>query len=101
MQKFLSPALKPYARPPVIGAAFGFLLVLSAIILSSHSFMAFFSLGGLMIVVGGVIAVAFMSYESAEVKKALDGIVHMLEEPHMTHQNLHSDMTAIIYCARL
>jgi chemotaxis protein MotA len=101
MSKLLNPKLRPYARPPVMGAAFGFLLVMSAIVLSSRSFLAFFSLGGLMIVVGGVIAVAFMSFESADVKKALDAIVHMLEESRMTHQNLHTDMTAIIYCARL
>ena len=101
MPKFLRSS--PYAlrQPPVIGAAFGFLLVLSAIVISSRSFLAFFSLGGLMIVVGGVIAVAFMSFEAADVKKALDFIVHMLEEPRMTHDNLHRDMTAIIYCARL
>src|ERR1700744_5740732 len=101
MPKFLKQSLGPYGRPPVMGAIFGFLLVLSAIVISSRSFLAFFSLGGLMIVVGGVVAVAFMSFEAADVKKALNGIRHMLEEPRMTHDNLHRDMTAIIYCAKL
>lgn len=101
MRKYLSPRLRPYARPPVIGAAFGFLLVMSAIVVSSRSFLAFFSLGGLMIVVGGVIAVAFMSFEASDVKTALRAIRRMLEEPRMTQDNLHRDMTALIYCARI
>ena len=33
-----------------------------------------------MIVVGGVIAVAFMSFDKDDVKKALNTIMHMLEE---------------------
>ena len=93
--------VQPYSRAPIIGAACGFLLVLCSIILSSRDFLAFFSLEGFMIVVGGVIAVAFMSFQADDVRKALRAIVQMFREPEMTHENLHRDMTEIINWARL
>lgn len=101
MKKRLETLLKPYARPPVMAAAFGALLVLISILLSSRSFFAFFSIEGLMIVGGGVIAVAFMSFDAEDVHKALYAIRHMLEKSNATDENLHRDMMAIIYCARL
>ena len=101
MQEFSRSGVQPYSRAPIIGAACGFLLVLFSIILSSHSFLAFFSLEGLMIVVGGVIAVAFMSFQAYDVRRALDAIVQMFREPQMTHENLRRDMTEVINWARL
>jgi chemotaxis protein MotA len=100
-REFPRSGAQPYSRAPIIGAACGFLLVLCSIILSSHSFLAFFSLEGLMIVVGGVIAVAFISFQADDVRKALDAIVQMFREPQITHENLHRDMTEIIRWARL
>ena len=101
MQEFSRSGVQPYSRAPIIGAACGFLLVLFSIILSSHSFLAFFSFEGLMIVVGGVIAVAFMSFQASDVRQALDAIVQMFREPQMTHESLRRDMTEVIHWARL
>jgi chemotaxis protein MotA len=101
MQEFPRSGVQPYSRAPIIAAACGFLLVLCSIILSSRDFLAFFSLEGLMIVVGGVIAVAFMSFQADDVSKALGAIVQMFREPEMTHENLHRDMTEFINWARL
>jgi chemotaxis protein MotA len=64
-------------------------------------FLIFFSLGGLVIVVGGVITVAFMSFETEEVRKALDVIVRMFKDEKKPKEDLHNDVTAIIYLARL
>ena len=50
--------LEPFIRAPVLGLACSFLLLLGAVALSTHSLLAFFSIEGLVIVVGGVIAVA-------------------------------------------
>ena len=86
----------PYARAPVMGAAFGLLLVLGSIVMSAHGFMAFFSVEGLMIVVGGVMAVAFMSFQASDVRKALRAISTMLKESPITHEDLHSDTMDII-----
>src|ERR1700722_5996607 len=94
--------LQPYLRAPVVGAAFGALMVLSPIIMGGHLFLMLFSLGGLVIVVGGVITVAFMSFDAIEVHKALDAIRHLFKETKVSSDNdLHSDVTALIYCARL
>ena len=86
----------PYARAPVMGAAFGLLLVVGSIVMSAHGFMAFFSVEGLMIVVGGVMAVAFMSFQASDVQKALRAISNMLKESPITHEDLHRDTMDII-----
>ncbi|MGO9020737.1 MAG: motility protein A [Syntrophobacteraceae bacterium] len=91
----------PYARAPVMGAAFGLLLVLGSIVMSAHGFLAFFSVEGLMIVVGGVMAVAFMSFQASDVKKALRAISNMLKESPITHEDLHRDTMDIIKWGRL
>ena len=87
---------------PVVGMAFGFLFILGAVMLSTHSFLAFFSVEGLVIVVGGVMGVAFMSFEGADVHKALSVIVAMFKKPNdAPPDNLHHDMTEIIAWAYL
>src|SRR5712692_8543407 len=90
-------SLASYAPAPVMGVAFGFLFILGAVVLSTHSFLAFFSIEGLVIVVGGVIGVAFMSYEADDVYKALSVIAALFKKPSDAPQdNLHQDMTEII-----
>ncbi|MGB9151599.1 MAG: MotA/TolQ/ExbB proton channel family protein [Alphaproteobacteria bacterium] len=101
MQTSLAVIRQRYGRPPIIGAAFAFLLVLSPIVMGGSPFLIFFSLGGLVIVGGGVITVAFMSFEAEDVYKALNVIKRMFKEKEIPQDNLHNDVTAIIYCARL
>jgi len=82
---------------PMVGMAFGFLFILGAVMLSTHSFLAFFSVEGLVIVVGGVMGVAFMSFEGADVHKALSVIAAMFKKPNdAPPDNLHHDMNEII-----
>ncbi len=97
----LKTQLSFYVRAPVMGAAFGLLLVLGSILISAHGFLIFFSLEGLIIVVGGVMAVAFMSFQASDVNKALRAISAMLKEPSITHEDLRSDMMNILKWARL
>lgn len=87
---------QPYARAPMIGAAFGLLLLLSPIALGAHGILLFFSLGGLVIVGGGVIAVAFMSFDAGEVRKALGAIVRMFKRPNGTDETLRHDIANIV-----
>jgi chemotaxis protein MotA len=101
MQKFIQFLRHHYKRPPIIGATFAALLVLSPILMGGSPFLIFFSLGGLVIVVGGTITVAFMSFDSEEVHKALHVIVKLFREQKTPRNNLHGDVTAIIFCARL
>ncbi len=82
---------------PVVGMGLGFLFILGAVMLSTHSFLAFFSVEGLVIVVGGVMGVAFMSFEGPDVRKALSVIAAMFKKPNdAPPDNLHHDMNEII-----
>jgi chemotaxis protein MotA len=97
MLKSWRRSLGSYPHAPVMGVAFGFLFILGAIALSTHSILAFFSIEGLVIVGGGVIGVAFMSFDRDDVHKALNAIVTMLKKPtNAPPDNLHQDMIEII-----
>jgi chemotaxis protein MotA len=95
------PEDRPFARAPVAGAAFGGVLVLGCIALSANNILAFFSLGGLIVVIGGVIAVAFMSFPADDVHAALAAIAAMLREPRSTHHDLYRDMRNIMTWAHV
>ena len=101
MRRFLPRLPHPYGRAPVLGACFGALIVLSAIALSAHNLLAFFSLGGLFIVVGGVMAVAFMSFPSRDVHAALLAIRTMLHDTPAIHGDLKHDIKTMINWAIL
>ncbi len=91
-----NPSPPVYARAPIIGAAFGVLLLLGPVALGARWVLFLFSLGGLAIVVGGVIAVAFMSFEADEVRRALDAIVRMFRQPPAMQEDMHRDMADIL-----
>ena len=97
----LKTRLSFLTRAPVLGAAFGLLLVLGSIVVSAHGFLAFFSLEGLMIVVGGVMAVAFMSFQASDVRQALGAIGTMFKGTPMAHEDLRGDTMNIMKWARL
>jgi chemotaxis protein MotA len=92
---------RPFARGPVSGATFGLIILLSPIAFSANGFLILFSVTGLIIVVGGVIATAFMSFSAGDVRQALQAIPAMLRQPDTTQTGLRSDMLDIIHWARL
>lgn len=90
-----------FSLASIIGAAFGFALILGAIMMGTKNYGAFCSLEGLMIVVGGPLAVAFMSFQANNVIEALRGIGLMFRQPMATHENLHQELVKIIEWARV
>jgi chemotaxis protein MotA len=96
MPTLLRSSLVFVARSPVMALAIGFALVLGAVMLSTGSLLAFFSVEGLVIVVGGVIAVAFMSFESEDVHAALHTVASLFKKAEAAPDTLHRDMTEII-----
>jgi len=83
-------------------AGTSFLFIVLAIILGTHSLLAFFSIEGLFVVVGGVIAVAFLSFEASDVHKALDAIKTLFKEPtHDLQNDLQQGMEEIVSWARI
>lgn len=93
--------LPKLSTPAVWGGVGGFMLIACTVALSTNHLLAFFSLGGLMIVVGGVMAVAFMSFGAKDVNAALQAIKNMFHEPATTHDNMHNDIRDILYWARI
>jgi chemotaxis protein MotA len=100
MRTSTGQSAQPYARGPVAGAAFGLLVMLSPIAFSAHGFLVLFSVAGLVIVLGGVIATAFMSFQNSDVQKALNAIPAMLRKPLATEADLTEDMNEILLWAR-
>jgi chemotaxis protein MotA len=100
MATSLDRAVPPLARGPVVGAAFGTMIVLSPIIFSAHGFLLLFSLAGLVIVVGGVCATAFMSFPTNDVTKALRAITAMLRENRAADDGPEQDMNSILHWVR-
>jgi chemotaxis protein MotA len=87
---------------PMLGAAFGLALLAAAIATGSNSVDSLFSLGGLVIVFGGVTAVAFMSFRPDDVYEALSSIVEMLKgaTPDL-EPDLRRDMEDIVGWSRI
>ena len=92
---------KPFAAASITGAVFGLIIVFSAVTMSTHGLEAFFSLGGLLIVVGGVVSSAFMSYESADVRHALAAIPNIFKRSGVSHRDLRLDVAVIVGWAKL
>ncbi len=90
-----------YSRASIAGAAVGFFLILSAILIGTNNLLGFLSMEGLMIVVGGSLCVAFMSFEANYVIIALKSIGLMFRKAEITHENLQKDLVEIIAWARI
>ena len=95
------PSHRVYARAPLLGAGLVLLLVAASVMIGAHSLLAFFSIEGLLIVGGGVVAAAYMSHDVADVRVALDAVKRMFKEQNRNEDDLSTDMMAIIYCAKL
>jgi chemotaxis protein MotA len=84
----------------ITGASIGVALIIGAVILGSSNYMAFLNLEGAMIVIGGSLAVAFMSFQATHVVEALKGIGFMFQNADVTHENMHDNVVQIISWAR-
>jgi chemotaxis protein MotA len=96
-----SAAVPRFATGPAMGAAFGLIILLSPIAFSANFWLMVFGLTGLTIVVGGVIATAFMSFPAGDVRHALHAIPAMLRQTDAPQRDLRSDMADILHWARL
>ncbi len=91
----------PFSLASIAGATFGFALIIVAILVGTSNFMAFLSIEGFMIVIGGTLAVAFMSYQASDVMEALRGVGLMFKKANVTHENLYRDLINVIAWARI
>jgi chemotaxis protein MotA len=101
MQQFSGSRVQSRSFAAIIAVSCVFLLVLHSVGPDSRRLWVFFNLEGLLIVIGGVIVAAFMSFHAEDVRKALFAIMQVLRKPQMTDGSLHRDVTEIIKCARI
>src|SRR5271170_6255444 len=85
----------------IAGTVFGFLLVLGAIAHGTNHYLSFLSIEGLLIVIGGTIANAFMSYQANYVMLAFGAIWHMIKKPRATREGLNAEIMRLIKWAYL
>lgn len=80
----------------IAGTVFGFALVLGAIVHGTANYWSFLSLHGFLIVIGGTIANAFMSYQAIYVMRAFDAIWHAVKKPEATREGLNAEIMRLI-----
>ncbi len=80
----------------LLGVIFGVGLFLTSIFLSTDNMMIFFSLSSLLMVLGGTIATAFMSFQARYVTIAFRAIGWMFKKPKSTREGLNEEIGRLI-----
>ena len=85
----------------IAGTFFGFALIIGAIMHGTDNYLSFISIEGFLIVIGGTIANAFMSYQAGSVILAFEAIFHMIKKPKATREGLNAEIMRLIKWAYL
>ena len=85
----------------VAGTLLGFALVLGAIAHGTDNFLSFLSLEGFLIVIGGTVANAFMSFQANYVMTAFTSIWEMVKKASATREGLNAEIMRLIKWAYL
>ena len=94
-------AVQSVSLATVAGTIFGFCLILGAIIHGTDNYLSFLSPEGFLIVIGGTIANAFMSYQANYVFLAFGSMWHMVKKPRATREGLNPEIMRLIKWAYL
>lgn len=76
----------------LIGVILGFGLLFGAIFIGTNDITIFLNLESFLIVVGGTLANAYMSYQASYVSSAMGAIGQMFGRPKATHETLHLEL---------
>lgn len=93
--------MKNYSIETIAGTILGFTLIFVAIIHGTNNVISFLSIEGFMIVIGGSIANAYMSYSAQSVAQAFAAMKHMMHKPKATHEGLNSEIMRLLKWAYL
>lgn len=88
--------VKGMSLATLAGTIFGFALVLGAIAHGADNWFSFLSLEGFLIVIGGTIANAFMSYQAIYVMRAFEAVAHAIRKPKATREGLNAELMRLI-----
>lgn len=83
------------------GTFIGFTLIAGAIAHGTENYASFLSLEGFLIVIGGAIANAYMSFQPRFVTLAFKAMWHMMEKPNATLEGLNAEILRLIKWAYL
>lgn len=99
--KTMEKILRTVSLATIAGTVFGFVLVLGAIAHGTSNYFSFLSLEGFLIVIGGTIANAFMSFQAKYVLIAFSSIWGMIKKPAATREGLNAEIMRLIKWAYL
>ena len=85
----------------LLGVLIGFGLFFTSIVLSANNWLAFVSLSSILMVLGGTIAAAYMSYQARYVLLAFKAIWWMIKKPQSTREGLNTEILRLIQWAYL
>jgi chemotaxis protein MotA len=80
----------------LLGVFSGFGLIIAAIVIATPNWSIYFSAASLLMVLGGTIAAAFMSYHAKSVLTAFAGILGMFNKLRATHEGLNVEILRLI-----
>jgi chemotaxis protein MotA len=85
----------------LLGFLFGMTMVIAAVFMNTSDILIFFHIEALMIVFGGTLAVAFMSFQYRYVIIALKAIIWMFKKPKSTREGLNEEIGRLLKWAYL
>lgn len=80
----------------VIAVLLSFALFLGSIFFSTSNYIAFLNLPGMVMVIGGTLAAAYMSYQPRYINIALKSIWHALKKPKSTREGMNTEIMRIV-----
>ncbi len=89
------------ALPALFGFLAGLLMIIAAVMMNTREYLIFFHIEAFMIVIGGSIACAYMSFQYRYVNIAFRAIMWMFKKPKSTREGLNADIMRLIRWAYL
>lgn len=80
----------------LLGALFGVGLFCMSIILSTDNYSTFFSVSSFLMVVGGTVATAYMSYQPLYVNRAFKAVGWMFIKPKSSRESLNTEIMRLV-----
>lgn len=80
----------------LLGVLFGFGLFLGSIMHFTDDYLSFWDTHALVLVLGGTIAAAYMSYQARYVNRAFHAIGYILQKPRSTREGLNMEIMRLI-----
>lgn len=85
----------------LLGVISGLFLIITSMLIATPDWTIYLSLASVLMVLGGTIAAAFMSYHATSVMTAFAALLGMFKQPKSTHEGLNTEILRLIKWAYL